>query len=209
MEVFDEVKLVQELQTLSWRNRIAFAASCCERLFPNYQAFVIMEKWGDSEILRQALDEIWAFLAGKELQEKQFLELKQNCEQIIPDTEDFNSIFTGAALNAAAAITYTLECCLNKEAEWAALAGRVAINTLDEYIATVNDPETGYHTSSASFYEWVQQAPLMIAELSKQRHDLDTLRSRENLDLVFLKELRQISSSQGIQPFLRGIVKIP
>jgi hypothetical protein len=43
---FDEDKLCLQLGVLSERHRIAFAASCCERMLPNYDAFAAMERWG-------------------------------------------------------------------------------------------------------------------------------------------------------------------
>jgi uncharacterized protein YjaG (DUF416 family) len=59
---FNEAQLRQALSQLPPRNKVAFAASCCERLLPNYYAFTLAEKWGDFELLRHALDQVWLFL---------------------------------------------------------------------------------------------------------------------------------------------------
>ena len=57
--------LEKELERLPPLYRIAFAASCCERLLPNYNAFSCMENLGDPSVLRNALNEVWQILQGK------------------------------------------------------------------------------------------------------------------------------------------------
>lgn len=206
--MFDETKLAQALSALPGRHQIAFAAACCERLIPNYHAFALMEDWGDPALLRQALDEIWSDLEGETFPKSSFRVLIAACKAVTPDTEDFTSFLTGAALNAAAAIIYTLESCLDGDAELVAMVGRVAVNTIDEYLSLVNDPIVGSHAAEATFDTWLQQAPLMIAELEKQQQDLVALQSHATLDLHFLMELRQSSRVAGLQPFARGLIKM-
>lgn len=207
MLIFDESQLIQALSALSVKHRVAFAASCCERLFPNYHAFALMEHWGDPDLLRQALNEVWGVLDGVALPEKRIRELVRACEDVAPDTEDFVTFFTGAALNAASAVVYTLECCLDGDPKRTAIVGRLATDTIDAYLHIVNDPDTGYHTADPALHEWVRRAPLMVAELEKQQQDLEALKARPELDPGFLDRLRRSSSTVGIQPFARGMVK--
>lgn len=228
VEVFDEGKLTQALRELPVKHRVAFAASCCERLFPNYQAFTVMENWGNPKVLRQALDEVWQFLKEDALSKEHIHGLIQACEAVIPDTEDFITIFTGAAGDAAAAILYTLESCLDGSPERLALVGRVAISTLDDYLYTVNDLAFGWDLLAPNEWgqltpsmrielvkhyqqeldKWIQQAPLMRAELAKQQQDLEALKAHTVLDPDFLEQMRHSSSKMGIQPFARGFVKV-
>ena len=76
--------LEQELESLPPMHRVAFAAACCERLFPNYGIFLreIKEQgWNEKDPIREALDEIWEFLAGKKIDAARFRELLSNCEE--------------------------------------------------------------------------------------------------------------------------------
>lgn len=222
-----EGKLIQELHALPLKHRVAFTASCCERLFPNYQAFTVMENWGNPKILRQALDEVWRFLKGDALSKEHIHGLIRACEAVIPDTEDFTTIFTGAAVNAGAAIIYTLESCLDGSPERLALVGRVAITTLYEYLDIVNDLTDGWDLLAPTEWaqltpsmrielekhrrqeldRWIQQAPLIRAELAKQQQDLEALKAHTVLGPDFLEQMRHSSSKMGIQPFARGLVK--
>lgn len=206
MLIFDESKLTQELSALPVKHRIAFAASCCERLLPNYRAFAVMEHWGDPNLLEQALDEVWKFLEEDSLSEGHVRELIHAGEAVIPDTEDFTSLFAGAALNAASAVLYTLECCLDGDPERAALVGRLAINTIEAYLHIVNDPDTEVHAADSALDEWIQQAPMMTAEVEKQRQDVELLKYQTGLDSDLLHSLRRASGLMGIQPFARGLV---
>jgi uncharacterized protein len=205
--VFDEERLTARLEALPPPRRAAFAASCCERLLPNHAAFSRVEGWGRTQVLREALDEVWAILDGRHADEARVRALVQACIEQAPDTEDFQSLFVSAAGDAAAAAAYTLECCLDGSAERAALAGRLATDTLYQYLTAVNDPLTGVHVADAEFEEQMLKAPLMLAELDKQERDLRLLETQAELTPALLRELRESSASSGIRPFERGLVK--
>jgi uncharacterized protein YjaG (DUF416 family) len=205
--VFDEERLAGQLRGLPPGHRAAFAASCCERLLPNYAAFSRVEGWGHPEKLRAALDEVWAILGGQPAPEEHIRSLVETCVGLAPDTEDFQSLFVSAAGDAAAAVAYTLECCLDGDADRAAIVGRLSTETLYQYLLRVNDPLTGVHMADADFEGQMLRAPLMLAEHDRQERDLRLLQTLETLPPVLLKELRESSMSGGIRPFERGLVK--
>lgn len=174
---------------------MAFAASCCERLIPNYQAFVQKEKWGDYDLLRSALDKVWSFLAEEKIEKAQTLKIIETCEEIVPDTENFSSTFTSAALDAATAIIATLEACISPDLSNIVSVASTAIDTLDMYLQEKldidpSDPEldTKIYTNS-----------LMVAEMEKQYQDLNFLKAKGKMTPLFLDELRQSNSNYGIQ----------
>jgi len=205
--VFKEERLAGRLGALPPGHRTAFAASCCERLLPNYAAFSLAEGWGRPETLRGALDEVWSILGGRPAREEAIRSLVERCVEVAPDTEDFQSLFVSAAGDAAAAVAYTLESCLDGDAGKAAMVGRLSIETLYQYLMRVNDPLTGVHAVDTDFEGQMLKAPLMLAELDKQDHDLRLLQTHDTLTPALLKELRDSSMSAGIRPFERGLVK--
>jgi len=205
----DEEKLAHELRALPPKHRAAFAASCAERLLPNYCAFAVMEQWGNPALLRQALDEAWSFLKGAHLPEETVRSLVQSIEPNIPDSDDFTTIFKDAAIDACAAVIYTLECCIDGDIQRVVWCARSAVDTIYEYLNIVGDPEIEPHGEDPAFDAWVEQAPLLRRELEKQHQDLEDLKAHPVLDANFLDRLRQTSSVTGIQPFARGLVKPP
>ena len=204
--MIDEAQLEEELLPLAFEHRVAFAACCCERLLPNYRAFSLMEGWGDYLFLRGALDEVWSWLAGERLSESNVRGAAERCAELAPDTEEFASLFVSAAGDAAAAVAYTLECCLDGEAARAATVGRLAAESVYMYLLTVNDPLTDAHASDPAFEQAMESAPLMRAEVGKQRADLDRLKSLRVLNSETLRGLRESSARSGIRPLERGLV---
>jgi hypothetical protein len=128
-------------------------------------------------------------------------------DQVTPDMDDYTSFFAGAALSAVSAVVYTLESCLTADAEKTALVGCVAVDTIDSYLGIVNDPIVGVHQADPALDRWLEQAPLMLAEIAAQQEMIAHLQAYPTLDSAFLQRLRQSAQRQGIQPFARGIVK--
>lgn len=205
--MYDENQLRTRLSRLQATHRIAFAASCCERLLPNYQAFAEVEHWGNPDLLRQALDEVWSFLKGEPLTEQHARALVQAIEPVVPDMDDYSSLYASLAIEAASAVVCTLEALPDGDVQQIVWVARSTVNSLLEYLDTVNDPNTGVRSEDPQFTQWLWQAPLMVGELKKQQDDLDALSSRRALDASFLDELRQSSSEAGIQPFARTLVR--
>jgi uncharacterized protein YjaG (DUF416 family) len=150
---------------------------------------------------------VWDHLVAEPLSTAVVGELVSACEGALPDTENFSSVFTSAAGDAGAALIYTLECCLDGDTKRAAVVGRLSMHSIYMYLHIVNDPETGTHTADAAFDEWLENAPLISAEIRKQRMDIQALKSHPGLDHHLLDELRRSSGHFGIQPFARGLVR--
>lgn len=97
---FNRDQLNSRLQNLDEWKQLAFALSICERLFPNYVAFARETSWGKPEEIRECLDTTWRRLSDENPQLR-LAEAAESCEAAAPDTEDFKSRYTSAALDAA------------------------------------------------------------------------------------------------------------
>ncbi|MDX2043932.1 MAG: DUF416 family protein [Acidobacteriota bacterium] len=200
---FDLEELTQELQMLPKTHRIAFAASCCERLLPNYQAFTLIEQWGNWRVLRESLDNVWEWLKGEVLSNEQLLSLSEQCEAIAPDTEDFSSLFTSSALDAANAVALTLQSCIKGDAAKCGEVASLARETIDMYIQMRDNLDY----SDLDFEIKILNDSLMQEEMRKQAEDINSLKKAATLTEDFLINLKKSSETLGIQPILRGIIK--
>lgn len=190
---FNAQTLKDQIETLPRSHRVVFATSVCERLLPNYEAFSRLEQWGEPTILRSALDEVWRSLEATSLTPERLHDLQAQCEAVLPDTEDFTSLYTSAALDAGVAILETLACCRDGDPQRAATVASLARDTVDMYVQQKDhldyaDPE---------FEQKIAAHPLMIRELRKQREDLEELRTATALDREFLEKIRHSSNNQG------------
>jgi hypothetical protein len=153
-----------------------------------------MENWGRPEILRRSLNEVWDSLErGISLSTDRIDALKQQCDQIIPDTEDFSSTYTSAALDAGTAVLATLECCRNGDPKHALDAASFCIDTVDMYI----QDRDSLDYSDVEFEHKIYTDPLMVRELEGQRKDLLELAHSESLNSDLLRKLRSNPEYQG------------
>jgi uncharacterized protein len=206
----DRIERIKErLEKCEPRRRVLFAACCCERLLPNYDAFVAMEKWGDPSVLRLAVDEIWAFLKGHPLHAARVRELLSACDSVTPSTMDFGSLFVSAALDCVVSIMETLECCLDGDPRHSAEVAQAACDTVVMYLDACCDPETGVHSADPMFDKWVHASPLLAGEMQRQDETLRDIELSAYADADSLDRLRQRARLGGIQPFERGLLIEP
>lgn len=126
--------LEQELEALPPMHRVAFAAACCERLYPHYDIYLRAAReddWDGEDLFRVALDEIWEFLAGKKVDASRFRQLYSDCDESYPDYENVD---TPESQMAATAILNALELCLEQTPQEIILVAKEIDETLFMYI---------------------------------------------------------------------------
>ena len=192
--------LEQELAELPPLHRVAFAASCCERLLPNYSAFAREEGWGEPSALRTALDEVWQILNGKPADASRIGPLREDCmNAILHDEEVFNSRHNYEAQLAAIAISNALEACLAPTPKLVVKVAEGIVDTVTEFIRIEKEiadpswPEKPYEEQQ----EEIARHPFTIREIAKQREDLQRLKEIETLDRDFLEWLRTSFDNEG------------
>lgn len=191
--------LEKELEGLPPLHRIAFAASCCERLLPNYNAFYRLENWGDPSVLRTALNEVWQILQGKPVDAALIRRLIKDCEDVIPDSDDFGGLSDMEAQEAAIAICNTLEACLNPTPQQIIRVANCVTNTIDAFVPhgdksfNVSESKVGLK----KLEEAIASHPLAVREMAKQSEDLRLLKQAEKLDPDFLEWLRTSFDNDG------------
>lgn len=188
--MFDPELLAEELEGLSKERRVAFCVACCQRMLQNYEKFSRMENWGRRHVLTTALEEVWSFLEGNPLAKERIDELARECEGAAPDTEEFSSLYTSSALDAASALVETLRCCEDGDPRHGVIVGGAARDSVDMYVQMRDQLDPG----AVTLEETILRDPLMQRELEKQRADLATLKKAPILDRKVLLSLRESSS---------------
>ena len=189
---FDRDFLAKELSTLPKTHRLAFTASCAERLFPNYVAFSRETNWGDAKVLREALDEVWKILSRQVVEKERIAKLMALCDQITPDTEVFDSIYASLALDAANAVYTMLMCVTDCTVQKAVEVASYVRDTVDMYVQELEDLDY----NDPHFEKKILQHPLMAKELKKQRGDLSVLKKATGLSWGMIQKLRNSSAEE-------------
>ncbi|MDY7014745.1 MAG: DUF416 family protein [Cyanobacteriota bacterium] len=187
---------------LSFLKQVAFAASCCERLLPNYSAFSSEEGRGNYQLLRYGLDRVWDFLIGQPNDLEQLTNrLEHECmgdvfsEEIIP-----NSPYAYEAELASIAVFDTLNSCSTRESEFIVRAHICTVDTITEHVRIlreIDNPEWPYERTNEEQEEDVFCHPFVIRELAKEREDLYRLRELETLNQEIFQWLRSSFDNDG------------
>lgn len=207
-DIYQVYPHLRRLEQLSEWKRAAFAASCCERLIPNYYAFFLIEHWGTPDALLTALNFVWKSIGHQGFDTAELALHLDECERSGPDADEFGTLLVGSAMDAAGAVYYALDSLRDVTPASAVNAGRSAIRTIESYLYGVNVPTLSLRAADDEFHRWLDQAPLLKAELRLQRQILETLTSPDCdlADEQSRDDLRRVSSDSGIQPIRRGIV---
>ena len=86
-----------------------------------------------------ALIEVWKSVENGRFSVEKIQELIMKCDAVIPDTEEFRSPLTSAALDAGAAILETLKYCLDGNVTRVVDVASLARDTVDMYIQEQSD----------------------------------------------------------------------
>ena len=123
-------RLKRQVFGLPFGRQLDFALTICKRLYLDYQNFYNQEKWGDPELLMDAIK--FCEQAKKESPDKTEIETwLSKVEAITPDTEDFGDEFGSCALNACVAVLHTLQFLLTKDASNVFYIGNALYETID------------------------------------------------------------------------------
>lgn len=143
---------------------------CCERMLPNFERFSDEARFGDAAILRAGLDAVWQWLRDDEIPPN-LDDLREAADAQAPIAEDFRSIYTSAALDAANVTAITLEAMRDSEVAKAVEVASLARDTVDIYVQEAWQLDPG----DPDFERVILADPLMQAELRRQDEDIETL----------------------------------
>jgi len=171
MERFDADELELWAQSVQPWRCVTFMLLCAERMLPQYRLFMRETGWGDDKPLRTSLDAAWKWASTNEVPED-LTHLADTCEQSAPDTEDFDSEFTSAALDAAASITTALDAIREFKTSYVVDVAMLGRDSVDLWLQRRFDTDPSLQLSRDA----VVEDPLMQRELRAQREQREYLR---------------------------------
>jgi uncharacterized protein len=178
--------LEERLSKLDKKSQLAFGAACCERLLPNYIAFVKDTGWGDIDPIRNALDLIWLYLEGKQ---SELTELKKNislCESVAPDSEETQSLYVTSAQDTCFAVCCLLDHLIEQDVGKIIQVATYATDSVDLYVQVIENLKP----NTPDLEQKILMHRLMQRELSQQTKDLESIEKAEGIDSKFLYQLK-------------------
>lgn len=188
LSAFNFEKLKSRLKKMTDKKQLTFGILCCERLLPNYSAFVTDTGWGDNELIRGVLDFVWSYLDDEKVNPKTIRTLIDQCESAIPDSEDFDSLLTSFAQDACFAICNLLDYLMISNTEKIVLTASYAIDSVDLYVQELE----GILPADPDLEQKILSHELMQRELAQQDKDLSLIEKAKCIDSNFLSNLKAL-----------------
>jgi uncharacterized protein YjaG (DUF416 family) len=193
MERFDPDSIRQKAAHLSGWQRVAFMAACCERMLPNYETFHMQTGFGNPGVLRRELDAVWAWIES-DAPLKDAAELISQVDLQTPNTEEFKSAYTSAALDAANSIAITLEAMNGVSEDGVAEVASLARDSVDLFVQQHDDLDP----SDLNFEHRIMSSPLMQAELAAQTQSLKELAENPNARSLVARTVKYSFSMRSL-----------
>src|SRR6266545_4855293 len=163
--VSEEKQHLASLYRLSQKKQLAFALLVFERMLPSLTAFSKDTGFDDSCYLR-ARDAAWAALQNS-WDNGIDQSLNEACLNSAPDTESFSHELSSQALNAALAMSDTLEFTLDHHVDHITYVSTLARDFVHLYLSSLSPAVV----SSPEEDRKIAEHPLMQAEVRRQEED--------------------------------------
>jgi hypothetical protein len=190
---FNDQQTRKMLSTLQVHQQLAFGAACCERMLPNYEAFMQEAGWGDVSPLRRALDSVWEACEARPRHRRELRDLLSQCEKCAPNSEDFIFLYVSSAQDAAFAICALLDFLLDGDLNRIVSVPQMSTDSVDLIVQEREnmDPRDPFRESK------ILEHPLMQQELVRQRRDIAEASTIEIGDKAGLLTLRSRARSES------------
>jgi uncharacterized protein YjaG (DUF416 family) len=166
MNYIDFVKAFRDkVQTLSHHECLKLSVSICNKLYPDYVQFVDSKKWGDKELLGEAI-QICEKGQHNQIDLGLLKEKMNEVECVTPDTDDFGDYSGSYALNAAAAVYETLQFILDRNHDHVYNIGMYLTDNIDFKIQEsedLTDVQINKH-AFANTFPLCEQQPTWLAK---------------------------------------------
>ncbi len=123
-------KFKKQIASIPIKKQFVLALTICKNLYADYQNFVMVHNWGDTDLLMDAirLCEKTNLVA---IDKVKIQETILKIDSIIPDTEDFGDEIGSYGLNASAAVYETLQFLLDNDSMHIYNIGTYLTDTID------------------------------------------------------------------------------
>ena len=152
----------------------------------NYQLFCEVTEYGDPSVLTHCLSLMWEVL-GNPKSKVNFATQLEKVEEATPDTSDFDTYGVYPAIDAAIAMSATINLILKDDPQGAVVVSKLSQGSVEAYLLATDEATD----------ETVKSHPLMEFEIAIQQELLDTVQSDKPW-LEKLKLLKDIAASEGI-----------
>lgn len=182
----------KKIVKLSFKQQILFAVLTCEKLLPNYRQFSEIEKWGDIEVLEEAIVMIYQHLQDIDVNDEELDGIYEKISEITPNVEHFQGDLASYALDTCSAVSDAVEFLLSEDQSYLINIVSIAQETIDMFIQESEDLDP----TDEDLENKIAQNEYMKREYKRQHEILRKLLGAE-IDLPFISAMRDFNNSTG------------
>ncbi|WP_394974850.1 DUF416 family protein [uncultured Croceitalea sp.] len=171
------VRLKENVEKLSAKNKLLFAFWVSKRLFHNYVFFNEKTSYGDIDVMLDALNQIEKYINNSTVDNDEILNTITVVEANTPDTNNFDTILASFALDACSALIESLNFIIDQDIKYIVNVGVFARDTIDMFIQELEDMDY----DDSNFESKIKNHTLMKQEMSDQNVMLSKLSNDEDV----------------------------
>lgn len=182
----------KKIVKLSFKQQVLFAVLTCEKLLPNYRQFSSIEKWGDIEVLEEAIVMMYQYLQDIELNDAELDGIYEKIAEITPSVEQFNGDMASYALDTCSAVSDAVEFLLSEDQSYLINIVSIAQETIDMFVQESEELDP----TDEDLENKIAQSVFVKREYKRQNDILRKLLGAE-IDLPFISAMRDFNNESG------------
>ena len=191
-DAYDEQAIRARLEAAGRRESALFSASCAERLFPMYEAFVARTGHGDVQLLWSALDLAWEASEAMDPPLAEIATRSADAESLVPSDDDEDWTEASPIAQNAAAVAYSLRVQLSGDPQDGVWATRQLYEAADFLVQLAE----AHHT----YVQPADEEPIAVAVAGIEA-------TLDGLGTLSVQEFKTAAEAGGEQ--MRGLLHEP
>jgi uncharacterized protein YjaG (DUF416 family) len=174
-----------KIHFLTYQKKILLCLLLCERLIENYDFFSKRYNYGNVNILKKTIDDLFSEVE-KNISRYNVEDLISKIEEVTPDTEDYETIYVSFALDACTSIMSTLQYINDKNDDNVVDVVLYSRDTVDMFIQEKDD----LNLSPIEVNEYIEKDIFMKNEKKYQAELIEYLQRTDNISFNEISLLR-------------------
>ncbi|PSB55982.1 DUF416 family protein [Chamaesiphon polymorphus] len=193
--------IIQRLEVLPRQHQLAFLACCVERMLLNYYLVEGLPGWGEKNILKNAMSQIWKIVRGERLDPKYLNCLKEDVLECDSDPDDYYPIseyfvddehndyckYCVVGTSSICGIACLLDFSLSDKIEDMLDVFSTMLGALEDYVTI--EQNTKYESREDEM-KIISAHPAIQLEAEQQQSDLENLEKNPVLNSDLIEKLR-------------------
>lgn len=181
----------QRIRELPMAHKMALSGYLCERMLPNYEIFVASAGWGETKVLRGALNAAWDKMAvGKGADWQRW---QEKIEEVTPSEQQFDVLGVYPAMEACTALSSLLQGVEDSDSSALLDVAKISQASVSHFLELSEFADMDAETREAE----LRNHPLMNYEIDIQQAMISMLEDEAVITREVVREIRQIARDEG------------